>query len=233
MAALAVLTLSATAARADITITVASLEARSISFNLSGEWPEWPATAGSNGASEYLYVWASPSGIVKPYTDFLSGPDASALGNSLMHGSGYIEGTIDGGTVSLFAYEALVGTEYVSTPLFPDGSGIFLGVGIGNSWADYTGKTVDLAITLDWSANELLTGTDIFDTAWTGTLTFGWGYVNAAVAHFPIEPEGSAVILGTAEVGAVPEPAAYVTLAGLAILASAALRRSGARLTRG
>ncbi|EIQ01005.1 hypothetical protein OpiT1DRAFT_05566 [Opitutaceae bacterium TAV1] len=223
MAALAALTLSATAARADIAITVTSLEARSISFNLSGEWPEWPATDGFDNPGA-IYVWASSSGIVKPYTDFLSDPDWNGVNlDRFGAGSGYIDGTVDGGALPLPAIVTTsVGTGYASIPLYPDGTGVFLGVAIGNSWADYTGKIVDLTVTLDWSANELLNGTAVFDTAWTGTLTFGWGY---AGGYLPMDVENAVVILGTAEVGAVPEPAAYAAIVGLAILACAALWR--------
>jgi hypothetical protein len=118
VAALAILALSATAARADIAIAVTSLEAKSITFTLSGEWPAWPS-AGVDDSDQYtsanLYAWASPSGIAKPYTDFLSGLEWDWGGEgwvAVMLGSGYIEGTIDGGALSLpTTGGVVVGTE--------------------------------------------------------------------------------------------------------------------------
>ncbi|MDR1279650.1 MAG: PEP-CTERM sorting domain-containing protein [Opitutaceae bacterium] len=242
-AAFAVLTLAVPRADANVAITIESVGAKSLSFRFSGVWPEW--TEGEdNGSQEVCFVWESSPGLLKPYTDFLTGTDWNALGEDAgsflgnsMPGIVSLTGTIAGEAISVLGNTAELGTGYIPLPLadYENGTGAAFGFGLaGISWPDQAGKAVDITVTLDWSTNTLLNETDVFDTAWAGTMTFGWGLNNDSTRQLPFEVSDAGVILGTAPwVGAVPEPGTYAALAGLALLAWTAVRRSrGARGTR-
>lgn len=244
--AFAVLTLAMPRAEANVAITIESVGSQSLSFSISGEWPEWPEwpEGEDNNSHEAFLVWESSPGLSKPYTDFLTDTNWTDLGgeagnflSSSMQGIASLTGTIDGTAILPFAdANALLGTGYISLPVegYKNGIGAILGFAFaGSSWPDQAGKAVDITVTLDWSTNILLDEADVFDTAWAGTLTFGWGLNNDSI-DLPYDVSDAGVILGTATVGAVPEPGTYAALAGLVLFGwAAAVRRSrGARVTR-
>ncbi|MDR1283209.1 MAG: hypothetical protein LBK99_20670 [Opitutaceae bacterium] len=233
VSALAALAFPATQAKALITVSDVVIGEQSFSFRFTGSFPEWPA----NGTQPHaLLVYASSDDILlKPFIDFCTENPQSA--------DWFSSDTSITGTIAEIPFNSqettrdMIGSGYTdlsSTMSWGFATGFILGTGANissdtvlDNWNDYVGEVVDLTFTLDWSSVEALLDVTIFDTKWTGTLTFGWGF-NESLGDFPFYPENNAVILWPHS--AVPEPAGYATLAGLALLAWAAVRRyRGAR----
>ncbi|AHF91873.1 glycosyltransferase family 1 [Opitutaceae bacterium TAV5] len=207
--------LSAAGAFADLSITLQDIDSSSLSFTITGTWPEW---AGSS-ADSVIFVWASSSGIIGPYTEFLSdSPDAVTTWENTRKGTTTITDNLSSMVEDLPSGSAVLGTGDVGGIDSPTGAIFYISY---TKLQEKVGQPVDLTFSLDWSAAAALMGGSVFDTGWTGDLIFGWGMSGAP--GFPTQASDAGVILGTVSV--VPELAAYAALAGLAMLAFVALRR--------
>ncbi|EIQ00135.1 PEP-CTERM putative exosortase interaction domain-containing protein [Opitutaceae bacterium TAV1] len=209
--------LSAAGAFADLAITLQGIDSDRLSFTITGTWPEWTGSS----ADSVVFVWASSSGIIGPYTEFLSdSPDAATAWESTKGGTTTITDNISGKTENLLSGSAVLGTGDVDVGGSDSPTGAIFYISY-TKFQEKVGQPVDLTFSLDWSAAAALMGGSIFDTGWTGELIFGWGM--SGTPGSPLQTSDAGVILG--KVSVVPEPAAYGALAGLAVLAFVALRR--------